>query len=271
MTDKRKKIQQKILKGCLVAFTTIFVIFILIAIALYDSCSGKINQAKKDGMEQSAICDTIPYITEQPEIALIHFCDEEIDSIRFQILRDGQLISDTLFRTEFTCENDENGTYKTMKIPYDYFLKTDTIVVTTKSGLYYYISGYHHYAYLEYGMFGYLGSSHCRFSEQCNVNGREYDYEGTLIKYEGFSHTEKKNLKIYQYTPQFEEFEKNAVIKFDDACDIYAEHIDYSVPFIFCENGYYIFDDGLSGTQKLHGINAQTGEFKEFDNYPYKK
>ncbi|MDR3046941.1 MAG: hypothetical protein LBU51_04910 [Bacteroidales bacterium] len=242
---------------------------IILSVLTLLSCDGKIKKAEKDRVEQSAICDTIPYVTEQPEITLIDFYDEEIDSIRFQILRNGQLINDTLFRTEFTYED---GAYKTMKIPYDYFLKTDTIVVITQGGLYYYISDYHHYAYLHYGMFGYLGSSDCRFSEQCVVNGREYNNRGTLIKHEGFNSTEKKNLKIYQYTPQFKEFEKNAIVKFDDAREIYIKHLsDYSVPFLFCENGYYIFEEKLKGEPKLYGINAQTGEFKKLNNYPYEK
>jgi hypothetical protein len=266
MTDKRKKV----LKGCLVAFVTMLVIFILIAVTIFRSCSGKIEQAEKDGIEQSTICDTIPYITEQPEIALVGFHDEEIDSIHFQILRNGQLMNDTLVRTEFTYESG-SGSYNSMKIPYDYFLKTDTIVVTTNGGLYYYISGYRHYAYLHYGMFGYLGSSDCRFSEQCIVNGKEFD-RGILIKYEGLNSTEKESLKIHGGTPQFEEFEKNAIVKFDDAREIYIKHLsDYSVPFLFCENGCYIFNKSLRGESKLYGINAQTGEFKEMNNYPYEK
>ena len=64
-------------------------------------------------MEKSILCDTIPYITEQIEISLIDFYDEEIDSIRFQIFRDGQLVNDTLIRSIFTYEN--NG-YKIITI-----------------------------------------------------------------------------------------------------------------------------------------------------------
>jgi len=262
-----KKTAKKILKGCLIIFMTIPVVLLLIVVTL--NC--KIHNAKKDSIEQSAICDTIPYITERPEITLINFDDEEIDSIRFQIIRNGQVINDTLFRTEFTYEH---GSYKVMKIPFDYFLKTDTIVAITKGGLYYYISGYHHYAYLHYGIFGYLGSSDCRFSESCIVNYVEYKYNkrGILDKYEGLKSTEKKNLKIYKDTPQFKEFEQNAIVKLDDAREIYIENLhDYSTPFLFCENEWYIFDKTLKGPSRLYKINAQTGEFKELKNYPYDK
>jgi hypothetical protein len=177
-----KKTVKKILKICLILFITILVILLLIVTTLNIRFSRKRSKAEKDRIEQSAICDTIPYITEQPKINLIDFYDEEIDSIRFQIIRNGQLINDTLFKTVFTYED---GAYKTMKIPYDYFLKTDTIVAITKGDLYYYISGYHHYAYLHYGMFGYLESSDCRFSENCIINNIEYNDRGKLIKHNG--------------------------------------------------------------------------------------
>lgn len=111
---------KKILKGCLIIFITILINLLLIVVAFNISCSCNNNKAKKDGIEQSAICDTVPYITEQPEITLIHFYDKEIDSIRFQIIRNGQLINDTLFRTQYTYED---GAYKKMEIPYNYFFK----------------------------------------------------------------------------------------------------------------------------------------------------
>jgi hypothetical protein len=264
-----KKTAKKILRACLIIVITILVILLLIGVALNISFARKKSKAEKDIREKSAICDTIPYITEQPEIVLIDFYDEEIDSIRFQIIRNGQVINDTIFRTKFTYED---GAYKQLKIPYDYFLKTDTIVAITKGSLYYYISGYHHYAHLHYGMFGYLGSSDCQLSEGCIVNDVQYNDEGKLIKYNGLKSAEKKNLKIYKDTPKFKEFEQNAIVKFDDAREIYIENLhDYSTPFLFCENGCYIFDKTLKGMPKLYKINAQTGEFKELENYPYEK
>jgi hypothetical protein len=60
-----------------------------------------------------------------------------------------------------------------VKIPYREFLKTDTIVVTTRNNLKYYISGYHHVANLHYGMMGYVGSHDCSLSESCTINKSE--------------------------------------------------------------------------------------------------
>lgn len=121
-------------------------------------------------------------------------------------------------------------------------------------------------------MFGYVGSSDCRFSENCIINDIQYKNGGILHKYERLKNMEKKNLKIYKDTPKFKEFEQNAIIKFDDAREIYRKNLhDGSVPFLFCENGCYIFDKTLSGLPRLYSINAQTGKLKELKNYPYEK
>ena len=139
-------------------------------------------KAKRDGMQQSVICDTVPYVTEQPEITFRGFQLSEIDTVRFQIRRDSLLIKDTLVKAEFTYTSVH---YASMKIPYEYFLKSDTIAVATLCGLHYYISGYRHYAHLHYGMFGYVGSWSGRFSPACVVNGEVHTYKGELWKDKG--------------------------------------------------------------------------------------
>ena len=173
---------KKILKICLIAFSILVAIIVVLIIIALISLHCKNNRLKKECIEKSILCDTIPYVTEQIEISLKDFDDEEIDSIRFQIIRGGQLANDTLIRSIFTYEDND---YKKMTIPYDRFLKTDTIVAITKSGLYYYISGYRHYTRLNYGMFGPVAVSDCRLYYV--VNGNEdvdylHKFHGLLVR-----------------------------------------------------------------------------------------
>jgi len=173
----------KILKGCLILITIIFFIVVLLALYLFFSMSYMSNQAETDEVEQTAICDSVPYITERPELSFSGFEINEIDTLHFRILREGNFIGDTILCHPFTYIS-SNGKYMSMKIPYDHFLKTDTIVVVTKQPLYYKISGFYHYAYLHYGMFGYLGSHDCRLSKKCMINNIETSW--SIYKDEGW-------------------------------------------------------------------------------------
>lgn len=160
-------------KGCLILFLGLFfvmiVIIVIFVISILNTWGERRGQAEKDQVEHSAACDTMRYITEQPELKFSHFEEYEVEELRFRILRNGTLLNDTVVKGRRYFDTDRFY----VNIPYDRFLKTDTIVVMTKTPLYFYVSGYHHYAYLEYGMFGYLGSSHCRLLETCTVNGHE--------------------------------------------------------------------------------------------------
>lgn len=169
-----------VVKGCLATTLLLFVALIVIVAVVLKSISNDWDKRRKqadiDSIEQSAMCDTISSITESPAI---YFCDfelEEINKLTFWILRNGKLIDERKVGN-FLLDS------KRFKIPYHSFLKTDTILVKTETPLYYYISGYHHYAYLHYGMFGYLGSSHCSLSDDCMVNGEES--HGVLCKSNG--------------------------------------------------------------------------------------
>lgn len=220
------------------------------------------SKAKEDGPRESSLCDTIKVITERPEISFSGFSRDELESLRFSILRDGEFVQDTLVRTQFNYENDDinSGFYGTMQMPYTSFLKTDTIVVETEGGLYFYLSGYHHYAYLHYGMFGYLGSSDCRFSESCMVNGEQNNYKGTLAKSYGWKRLGEYPLRLYKDTPQFEAYQRHTKVKLDESEKILVDKTNsYIFSFLFYEGGNYIFSLREHGSMKIVKINTTTG------------
>ena len=146
----------------------ISVFVIVVVITVMRSQSENRKWAEEDLIEHSALCDAVPHVTEQPRVFFRGFEKEEIDRLTFSVLRDGELINDTVIEPYF-----EEGLLS-IPMPYECFLKTDTIVVMTKEPLYFYISGYRHHAHLHYGMFGYVGSSRCVLSEDCVINGVSY-------------------------------------------------------------------------------------------------
>lgn len=265
---------KKNLSGCLIALLVMFTILIAVAAVYLLSSDNKVKRAEEDRVKQSALCDTVPYITEQPQISLFGFDDQQVSAIRFGILRDNSLICDTLVKCEFDYES-KSSAHKTMRIPYEYFLKTDTIVAVINNNLYYYISGYRHRAYLHYGMSGYLGSSDCRLSENCTVNGRQYENTGYLSKYEGWKNPAKRPVRIYKDTPEFTAFESRMPLKYQDAYNLYVKTRHHTSPlFLYCHNGYYIFaeeknDGSPKGIYNIYKINAKTGEIIAAIDFPH--
>lgn len=258
----KRKLFKKIFLGCLVSLGIVVVLVAAFIFSIFDGWGNRRKQAEIDRVEQSVICDTVPYITEQPELSFIYFQDEEIDSIKFQILRDGKLIRDTMARTEFYTISDTY--FSEIKIPYECFLKTDTIVLTTEHPLYYKIAGFHHYAYLHYGMFGYLGGNDCRFSENCTVNGKNYIHGGIIAKYAGWRSLDSIPLRIYKDTPEFEKLQKEIPIKYEEALNIIdRKRSSISASFLYYQNGFYYISSGRSNRKVilLDKINAYTGEF----------
>ena len=165
------------------AFIALIILILLFVGCVYWSMQSSKKQAETDGIKQSELCDTIKVITEQPQIELSAFKGSEVEILRFYLQRGTAIVKDTTIRGKFNYVSDDK-TYRTLNIPFNDFLKTDTIIVETNTKLYYKISGYHHYAYLHYGMFGYVGSSDCRLSESCTVNADSLS-NGTLLKAEG--------------------------------------------------------------------------------------
>lgn len=183
----------KYVKGCLVFLGVITLLVVLLVGWFWWSMENNKKRAREDSGKYSAICDTITVITEKPGLALVHFRNAEIDQLKFYIVRNNKIVKDTI--VNYKIAPGEN--YLHTEIPFVVFLKTDTIIVETKhnSKRFYQVTGFHHYAYLHYGMFGYLGSHECRLADNNYlVNGEQND--GTLLKEEGMKEyilPEKKN------------------------------------------------------------------------------
>lgn len=279
----------KYVKGCL---TLIAVVITLLAIAIgwfFWSSSNRIKQAEIDGIAFSKECDSVKFVTEQPEIQFAKFKKNEISVLTFQILREGKFIQDTLIKNGF--KKDDGNEYKTIAIPYKSFLKTDTIVVTTQNKLHYYISGYSHYAYLHYGMTGYLGSHDCRFNNNPSVNNEVFS-SAILFRENGWINPEiSKHIKKISATDSIEYygFAKRCKIKIEDAERILKEKRKNQVfrtttingIEVGPENSYYLFgEETESGTlpddlvprnlkHYVVKINCETGEYKRYSNYPF--
>ncbi len=171
----------KYLKGCLIFLGILLLLCAIIVGWFWWTMENNHKSAEEESVKYSEICDTIKVITEKPSIMLGEFHKSEIDMLKFYIVRNSQIIKDTTVYYEITSVDH----YLSTEIPFNEFQKTDMIIVETKqnSKRFYNITGFRHYAYLHYGMFGYLGSYDCRFSENYLVNGEESN--GTLLKADG--------------------------------------------------------------------------------------
>lgn len=172
----------KYLKGCLIALAVLILIIGLIVGWFWWSMETSHERAEEDGIKYSKECDTITTITEKPSITLGQFRKDEIDQLKFYLIRNNKLIKDTT--VQYTITEPDN--YLSTNIPFENFKKSDNIIIETKSKIQFTISGFHHYAYLHYGMFGYVGSHDCRFAdENYIVNGKTSN--GTLLKKDGMT------------------------------------------------------------------------------------
>lgn len=175
----------KLLKGCFIFIGILVLIFgILIGLFIWGA-NNRRKQAKIDIKEHSVTCNEIQTINATLQISLNQFKIHEIDTLNFKLVRDNTILKDTIITIpdfEFITRDGSNSTAYT-DIPFKSFLKSDTIILTTKNKLKYYISGFTHYAYLHYGMFGYLGHSDCRISNNFNINHEKHI--STINKFAG--------------------------------------------------------------------------------------
>ncbi len=163
---------RRILNGCLVALGVAVLGAAALAGGFWWSMERRRAQAGLDEARYSAICDTISVITEQPAISFSGFTQAELGQLTFHLIRKGRVLKDTVVRYP---RRDGLAEFN-IPLAFASFNKTDTIVVETtgKDKRFYRISGFHHYAYLHYGMLGYVGSHDCRLAEGVyTVNGRK--------------------------------------------------------------------------------------------------
>jgi len=163
---------RRFLTGCLVALGGVLLAGALLAGWFWWSLERRQEQAVLDEERYSAICDTISFITERPAVSFSGFTKAELSQLSFYLIRSHKVLKDSIVHYP-----QPDGLYEfNVPLAFAGFKKTDTIVVETtgKDKRFYRISGFHHYAYLHYGMLGYLGSHDCRFNEGAyTINGRE--------------------------------------------------------------------------------------------------
>ena len=165
---------RRLLNGCLVALgATLSALVALAAGWFWWSLEHRKKQAVLDETRYSAVCDTLGTITEHPAVSFSGFTKAELGQLTFYLIRKGKILKDTVVHYP-----QRDGLYEfNIPLAFARFKKPDTIVVETtgKDKRFYLISGFHHYAYLHYGMLGYVGSHDCGFAEGAyTVNGRQY-------------------------------------------------------------------------------------------------
>ncbi|KQM50217.1 hypothetical protein [Chryseobacterium sp. Leaf201] len=265
---------KRFLKILLILFGFIFGIIAAVIIAWNVSSSLRKKKAEEDSIAYSEKCDSVPFITEQPEIRFADFSTKEISTLTFQILRNQKLIKDSTIKTGL-----KENSLMSVKIPYRKFLKSDTLVVTTRNHLKFYISGYHHIAGLHYSMMGYTGGYECLLSESCTINKNESN--GVISKEQAWLETEKEN-RVKIINPQSEEYEavsRRSKINKDMASYIFQNNRKnkHWMSEILCgmeiqRNGrFYIFMEERedSGNKDIIKINAETGSYRRYTDYPF--
>lgn len=259
----------KYLKIFLIILGTIISLIVLAIGIIFLSMSIGRRNKENEIKEHSKKCDSVLYIDEQPKINFCDFKKSEIKLLKFQILRNGKIINDTVLK---------NKSYE-INIPYERFFKSDTIIVTTTNKLHYYISGYHHGAYCNWGMTGPVGNPICSFSDNPSINN--FESGGRLNKIAGWINSEKskKNKLILASSIDFDSLDKTLKITYDKANRIFDDNRKNvrSLQTIFgleiTPNGkYYIMSEELETNKRQENIvkiNAETGEYKRYSNYPF--
>lgn len=261
-------------------FIFLGILFLIFLFVLFFSISSYIskNKLEKELRDISKMCDSTQIINEQPEIYFSGFDEKDINILKFEIKRGESIFSDTILKNKFSYVSDDKM-YKKLNIPFLEFLKTDTIIITTKNNLKFYVSNFHHGASLHYGMFGPVGVSDCQLSNEFNING---DNGNCISKDISFLESERNNrIRIIGATDE----EIETISKKSKVTKAMAEKIFESkrmnkkwLSQIFCgihierTGNYYVFAEereDRNGKKDIIKINAENGNFKRYSNYPF--
>jgi hypothetical protein len=164
----------KYLKGCLITVGLVVLLILGVVAWYYYQKGSNQRQAKEDEVRFSELCDRSKVVTEMPSIMLVGFDSTELGQTHFYIVRQGKYVRDTVVSLQPQVPHQ----FVSVQLPFSEFFKTDTIMVVTggKKKRFYHLSDFHHYAYLHYGMMGYLGSYDCRLDDRnFLINGKRND------------------------------------------------------------------------------------------------
>lgn len=228
----------------------------------------KIKKKERDSIAFEKICDSTKIVVEQPEITFHGFKGHEISPMTFEILRNGKLENDTTVALD---KDNLNAEFKNINIPFPEFLKSDTIVLTTRNNLKFYIADFHHSAYLHHGMFGYSGSYDCRFLSDFTIN--KLPSNGTIIPKHIMTDAERNDFvaELQPLSKELEAFSQKARISEHEAEKIAEQNkknltragMDYYGVRIQKSGTNYIFGEEMENGEKIYiKINAETGAVK---------
>lgn len=164
-----KKTYSKIIKYLAYVVLSVLAFAGIVIGLFFFSISQNKKQLNKEASEKSKNCNSILYVTEQPEITFFNFKDITSDDLEFKIIRNNKVIKDTVILDTTATKNIINY----INIPFNSFLKTDSILVTVHKEFHYYISGFKHTVGLNYGMFGPVATSECELLNSFTINGNK--------------------------------------------------------------------------------------------------
>ena len=154
----------KLILKTLLVFAGFSVIFVVIAFCwMLWSMLRSSKAAEVDYELQMHICDSLEIIDGVDYISLSDFDQKDIDPVKFMLIRAGDILSDTML----FCHDTH------IALPFHNFLRTDSVLMVTNGGNYYFITGFRYTPYLGYGMFGYVGFRECRLANEFILNGRQ--------------------------------------------------------------------------------------------------
>lgn len=252
--------------------------FILIIVALIGLLIGGFyisiyitkKQNLKQAIEKSKECAAKTHIEDQPLFDFKYFKDDEIKEINFKIIRDHIFIKDT------TIINNESQLYS-INVPFQKFLKTDTILITINNELQYYLSDFTYSVHQNYGMFGPIAVSDCE-THSSKINDNK---SLEIVKLYGKLKSENKELtqRISNENSKYKELIRNYKITSKKLDNILKEirkvneyeHYGLNLGVEINEkNSYYIYLFYYGkGDYDIIKINTNTGEFtKKIKNYP---
>lgn len=131
----------------------------------------KQKQEAKDLFSVGKKCDTMKVVTESPYLGFVGFRSDEVNALKFEIIRNGKSVKDSAVFAEKKRLDSE---YISYYIPFQNFLKTDTIRITTKKGRKFNVSNFQYNAAARHGMFGYLFTE-CVLLSDVTVNSVKTD------------------------------------------------------------------------------------------------
>jgi len=142
------------------------VLFILIFWGIVNY--GRYSKKREAIAYQKGVCDTIKTITDGFAVQPTGFKPNEVKTILFQLIRNGKVRQEKLIGImPKMIRKNENVT-----IPFNSFLKNDTITVSINNRLYL-LNGIDFIASHNWGMFGPVGSCFCESTGFRKINGKE--------------------------------------------------------------------------------------------------